>query len=75
MNKGCGNMVCEIQSVPIHLKINLTIKEASEYSNIGINRLTILIKQPSCNFVLHVGNKRLIKRELFDKFIASVDII
>ena len=63
------------EQVPIYYKQNLTLEEAAEYSNIGINRLTMLIKQPSCNFVLHVGNKRLIKRELFDKFIASVDII
>ena len=26
------------ESVPIHLKLTLSIKEASEYSNIGINK-------------------------------------
>lgn len=65
----------EKETVPIYHKQNLTLEEAAEYSNIGINRLTMLIKKPNCNFVLHVGNKRLIKREQFDKFIASVDII
>ncbi|MBP3594572.1 MAG: excisionase family DNA-binding protein [Lachnospiraceae bacterium] len=63
------------EKVPIYQKQNLTLEEAAEYSNIGINRLTMLIKQPHCNFVLRVGNKRLIKRELFDKFIESVDMI
>ena len=29
--------------VPIHQKQNLTIKEAAEYSNIGINRLEALL--------------------------------
>ena len=62
-------------TVPIYQKQNLTINEAAEYSNIGINRLDMLMKQPSCNFVLHVGNKRLIKRKQFDEFIASVDFI
>ena len=62
-------------SVPIWHKQNLTLEEAAEYSNIGINRLTMLVKQPRCKFVLQVGSKRLIKRVLFDKFIESVDMI
>ena len=63
------------ETVPIYHKQNLTLEEAAEYSNIGINRLTMLIKRPNCNFVLHVGNKRLIKREQFDSFIKTVDMI
>ena len=63
------------ETVPIYQKQNLTISEAAEYSNIGINRLDMLLKQPTCNFVLYVGNKRLIKRKQFDDFIASVDMI
>lgn len=64
-----------MEAVPIYRKQNLTLKEAAEYSNIGINRLTSLINQPNCNFVLCVGNKRLIKREMFDKFIEQATII
>ena len=30
-------------SIPVHLKLNLTLKEADEYSNIGIKRLSIMI--------------------------------
>lgn len=63
------------ETVPIYCKQNLTLPEAAEYSNIGINRLSMLISEPSCNFVLRVGNKRLIKRKQFDDFIASVDMI
>ncbi len=29
----------EVQTVPIHCKVALTIKEAAEDSNIGINKL------------------------------------
>lgn len=65
------NKKCE---VPIWHKQNLTLEEAAEYSNIGIHRLTSLIKQPECNFVLFIGNnKKLIKRKLFDEFINSVE--
>ena len=63
------------EKVPIYQKQNLTLKEAAEYSNIGINRLTMLIKEPTCNFVLYVGNKRLIKRKLFDEFIENINMI
>lgn len=63
------------ETVPIYCKQNLTLQEAAEYSNIGINRLSFLISEPNCNFVLRVGNKRLIKRRLFDEFIENVEII
>lgn len=44
------------ESVPIHLKLTLSIKEASEYSNIGINKIDAMLKQPNCPFVLYVGS-------------------
>jgi excisionase family DNA binding protein len=72
------NMIMEPadeSKVPIWEKANLTLTEAAEYSNIGINRLTMLISNPKCNFVLSVGNKRLIKRKLFDKYIDSISDI
>lgn len=61
--------------VPIHRKQNLTLQEAAAYSNIGINRLTALMQKDDCNFVLCVGNKRLIKRRLFDEYIENIRLI
>lgn len=58
-------------SVPIWLKTTLTIREAAEYSNIGINKIENLINGPNCDFVLYVGRKRLIKRKQFEKFIEK----
>lgn len=57
--------------VAIENKLMLTIPEASEYSNIGQNKLSKLLKNPRCPFVLYVGNKKLIKRKAFDQFIAE----
>lgn len=68
-------MYKKIDDIPIYQKQNLTLKEAAAYSNIGINRLNMLIKDPNCNFVLRVGTKKLIKRRLFDEYIESVDIL
>jgi len=65
-----------IQRCPIWEKLNLTIKEAAEYSNIGENRLRKLVDSPECTFSLSIGNnKKLIKRRLFEKYIESKDWI
>lgn len=59
------------KEVPIWEKSNLTLEEASAYSNIGINKLREITNDDRCNFVLWVGNKRLIKRGRFDAYINS----
>lgn len=59
-------------AVPIWEKVTLTIDEASEYSNIGTNRLYEMTNEPSCPFVLYVGKRgRLIKRKEFEKYIEK----
>ena len=63
------------QRVPIENKVALTIREAAEYSNIGINKLDQLLKAPNCPFVLFVGTKKLVKRKEFEQFISKHLII
>ena len=63
------------ESVPIHLKLTLSIKEASEYSNIGINKIDAMLKQPNCPFVLYAGSKKWVKRKEFEACISSKLII
>ena len=63
------------ESGPIHLKLTLSIKEASEYRNIGINKIDAMLKQPNCPFVLYVGSKKLVKRKEFEAYISSKLII
>ncbi len=59
------------QTVPIKDKVALTVKEAAEYSNIGINKLENLLRSPRCPFVLYVGKKKLVKRKEFEKYISD----
>lgn len=59
----------ESTNISIENKLTLTKEEASEYSNIGLNKLDDLMRDPGCPFVLYVGRKKLIKRKLFEKFI------
>lgn len=62
-------------AVPIHLKMTLTIREAAEYSNIGINKIDSMLRTPNCPFVLFVGTKKLVKRKEFEQFISSKLVI
>ena len=50
------------KTVPIHEKVAMTIEEAAAYSSIGQNKLSELLKNPRCPFVLYVGTKKLVKR-------------
>ena len=57
--------------LPIDRKMLLSIREAAEYSNIGINTIDEMLKQPNCPFVLYVGTKKLVKRKAFEEFIEG----
>ena len=57
----------DVNHVPIHLKMNLTSKEAAEYSNIGINKIDSMLRTPNCPFVLYVGTKKLVKRKEYER--------
>lgn len=57
--------------VPIWEKVTITKEEAAAYSNIGINKIDELMRNPVCNFVIYIGKKRLIKRKRFEEFIEK----
>ena len=57
--------------LPIDRKMLLSIREAAEYSNIGINKIDEMLKQPNCPFVLYVGTKKLVNRKAFEEFIEG----
>ena len=61
----------QVTSLPIDRKMLLSIREAAEYSNIGINKIDELLKQPNCPFVLYVGTQKLVKRRAFEEFIEG----
>ena len=60
-----------MKEIPIWEKSNLSLDESSAYSGIVINKLREITNEDKCKFVLWVGNKRLIKRHLFDCFIEQ----
>ena len=58
-----------MKEIPVWEKANLTIEEAAAYFNIGQNKLSELTKMRNCTFVLHIGNRRLIKRKQFEEYL------
>ena len=71
--------VCEAMKSPVGTLSDGTVlhqqdgglEEAAAYSGIGINKLREITNEDKCKFVLWVGNKRLIKRRLFDCYIEQ----
>ena len=59
------------KDVTIWHKSNLTLTEAAKYFNVGMDKLRKITNDEDCNFVLWVGNKRLIKRELMDEYLKK----
>ncbi len=59
------------EKVPISQKLNLTIREAAEYSNIGINHISRMLNDPYCPFVLFNGNRKLVKRKEFEEYLSK----
>ena len=69
--EGGIHMSKAMNPVPIYHKITLTIDEASELSNSGINRIDAMLRKPNCPFVLFVGKKKLVKRKEYEEFISK----
>lgn len=62
-------------SVPIWEKILLTPQEASAYSNIGLNTIMDIVKDPQCDFIVRKGTHYLIKRKSFEQFLENISVL
>lgn len=49
----------------------LTLKEASQYTGIGINKLRDMSNERNCDYVLFVGRKRMFKRAALLRFLEK----
>ena len=63
--------VSKMNKVDIKDKINLTISEAVEYSNIGETKIRELLHKKGCPFLLMIGRKQLVKRKEFEKYLET----
>lgn len=60
----------QMPNIPLSEKLNLTLKEASQYSGIGLNRLRE-ISEDNKELVLFIGRKRLIKRKALERYLEK----
>ncbi len=58
-------------NVPVYNKINLSIKEAAAYSNVGENTIRRLLAERGCPFLLKIGNRQLVKRKEFENYLEA----
>lgn len=63
------------QNVQIKDKLNLTITEAAEYSNIGQNTIRELLKRKGCPFIIMIGRRQLIKRKQFEEYLDNIHFL
>lgn len=62
--------------VPIWERYTLTISEAAQYYNIGEKKLRKLIDEHyDADFIVMNGNKVLIKRKMFERFIDQATVL
>ncbi len=63
-------------TIPVYRKYCLTISEATKYFNIGESKFRQIINNNfDSNFILHNGNKVLIKRKLFEDYLNACNSI
>ena len=58
-------------NIPLDQKALLTLKEASIYTGIGINKLRDMSNKRNSDYVLFVGRKRMFKREALLRFLEQ----
>lgn len=64
-----------MESVPIYQKVNLTVEEAANLTNIGKTKIYELVKERDCDFSLQIGKKILIKREPFIRYLMKKSVL
>lgn len=62
-------------AVPISEKYTLTIKEAALYFNIGVKKMRRLAEENLGRYAIYSGNRYLIIRTEFEKFIDESSAI
>lgn len=58
----------KMETIPIRERLLLTLTQAAEYANLGVNKMRI-ISEENDKMTVFVGNKRMIKREALENFI------
>ena len=55
--------------VPVWERATITLEEAAAYTGIGVRKLREMTDEPTCDYVMWVGNRRMIKRRKLDEYL------
>ena len=61
----------KMEVVPLWERTLLTFPEAAILSGIGINRLRSIAKNPDCEFIIWIGDRKMIKREKLQEYLLN----
>lgn len=61
----------KLSVVPLWERAALTLEEASAYTGIGINKLRQMSNAKNCDYLIWVGNRRMLKRKKLDEFLEG----
>ena len=65
-----------MQEIPFWERYMLTIREAAEYFHIGEKKMRQLVEEyEDADFVITNGNRVMIKRKSFEKFLDSATAV
>ena len=57
--------------IPIESRPLLSLSEASAYFGINTNKLTKMLSEPHCPFVLKNGNKYMVKKDVLIEYLMN----
>lgn len=57
--------------IPVWERVTITVQEAVNYTGIGRDKLYEITERDDCDFVLWVGNRRLLKRRKLEEYIEK----
>ena len=65
-----------LKEVPVWQKYALTIREASKYFHIGEKKMREIVEEnKDSDFVVMLGNRAMIKRQNFEKFLDHTRVL
>ena len=65
-----------MQEIPFWERYMLTVREAAEYFHIGEKKMRQIVEeQADADFIIMNGNRAMIKRKSFEKFLDTSTVV
>ncbi len=61
----------KLEMVPVWERAMLTLEEAAAYTGIGVRKLRHMTDSPTCDYVIWVGTRRMLKRRKLEEYLEQ----